>query len=130
MELSSNFTNEDYADIFDYFAKNSNHNEIMINLLNDKIIPQLKERKNYLDIGAGPGHITKNIFHNFNETDILEPNDEYEHLYREIKYNRLIKSKFLDYDTKVNYDFILCSHVLYHVPHDDWKQFINKMLAI
>src|SRR5271170_1562005 len=101
-KLNSNFTETYYADIFDYFINNSDQvSQVVNNITNVINNHQQKYNKSsqrkFMDIGSGPGTITKHISSLFDETQIIEPNDLFEKLYTNIKNYKLFKGNFLNY---------------------------------
>lgn len=124
--INSNFTNHEYSNIFNWFTDNSNHEKNIVDNF-EKIISRKDEKKSFLDIGSGNGNICKSVSHFFENITLLEPNKDYINMYNEINYKSLVSLNFLDYETKLKYDVILCSHVLYHVLDNNWPKFIEKM---
>jgi SAM-dependent methyltransferase len=124
--INSNFTNSEYANIFDWFTNNSNHERNIVKNIK-QLISNKKITRTCLDIGTGNGNISKHITPLFDNMTLLEPNKEYIRMYNGIKYDSLISLDFLNYETDLKYDVILCSHVLYHVPVHLWQTFIEKM---
>jgi SAM-dependent methyltransferase len=83
----------------------------------------------YLDVGAGPGLITAAISHHFSVTHVVEPNPSVKFLENyhshgwEVTPRAFQQVTFPD-DTA--FDFVLCSHMLYHVPIPEWSAFVQK----
>jgi SAM-dependent methyltransferase len=125
-EINSNFSDSDYANIFDWFTNNSDH-EFVIHANLIKIIESLHKCDDFLDIGTGNGHIARLLYKSFQRTILLEPNQEYFKMYENIGYDQLICEKYLDWYTVQTFDFVLCSHMLYHVNVGEWEPFIKKM---
>lgn len=97
-----------------------------------RIIRDLPQKRNFLDVGAGSGEITSAIAADFTATTVLEPNP---HLAKELGekcpnfriLRRPAESAGLDGE---QFDLILCSHVLCYVPEAEWMPVIRKMSAL
>ena len=94
-----------------------------------EVISGLRERKSFLDIGAGGGDLTIPIAQSFQETTLVEPNEKQADYFRHrcpqfIVHNDLWEKIDLG---EMRYDFILCSHVLYYISEGKWLPTIEKM---
>jgi SAM-dependent methyltransferase len=96
-------------------------------IIDREIIAKLARKQAFLDIGPGPGLMTREISSAFATTSIVEPNPEFRK--RNAAYNyQVIAELFQDASLSEDFDFILCSYVLYHVEHKDWRPFIEKLI--
>lgn len=123
--LNSMFKDTDYKKLDTFFLNNTNQTKNQINYINHKILPTLNRRTKLLDIGAGPGNVTKQIAKNFNNTTIIDPISEYSNTFKELGFKTFVNN-FEELKINDKFDFILCSHVLYHVDQDKWQSFLNK----
>lgn len=121
-------SDDQYADVFNWFVENSNHDETIFTSFQE-ILECKEKRRSYLDIGSGDGRLARRVAPYFENTVLLEPNTTFG-VYDELKYNRLETVPFLDLVTHERFDFILCSHVLYYINPDNWDEFIAKMYGM
>jgi SAM-dependent methyltransferase len=94
-----------------------------------EVIGGIRHRRRFLDIGAGGGDLTIPISQSFEETSIVEPNQEQAAFFRRRCPNFTVHSDFwekLDLGSK-RFDFILCSHVLYYIEEGKWLTTIDRM---
>ncbi|WP_192485256.1 MULTISPECIES: class I SAM-dependent methyltransferase [Cysteiniphilum] len=117
-------TAEQYANIYKILQKHDNSKQI-IDHITKEILPTINCNR-FLDIGAGEGKITKKISPHFNNTLAIEPNPTYASLLKSIDNLTVINQTFQEVKLTEQYNFILCSHVLYHVDEKDWDAFALK----
>ncbi len=120
--LVSIFTEDEYARVEKVFANNTGHIDHIV----DFILSKAGAKKSFLDIGAGPATIIERVSHSFESTTIVEPNKAFVPLYKDKSFAYHIEN-FQDFPVDHKYDFVLCSHVLYHVPRPQWTSFLKKM---
>jgi SAM-dependent methyltransferase len=124
--LSSNFAETDYAKIDTIFIRGANQRGNQVKFIDTKIFPAILRKNRFLDIGPGPGHVTERIARSFSETTVVEPIKDFEKKFREQGYITFI-GNFQNITLKSTYDFILCSHVLYHVSQNEWPCFLQRI---
>ncbi len=124
--LVSNFEESEYGGVEDVFINNTNHKDLLVRFVRSKIFPQLNSKKTFLDIGAGPGKITKILATYFDSTTVIEPNPVYKSAYEKFGFFAKI-GNFQDEGLEKVFDFILCSHVLYHIARKDWAFFLKTI---
>ena len=127
--LKSNFSEKKYNEVEDAFIKSnesSSHIELLLSIFKEAILPHLKSKKSFLDIGAGPGEITNRIASYFTSSTIVEPNPLYKEKYTSQKYT-VYTANFQDIQLPQKYDFVLCSNVLYYVEHNKWATFLERL---
>jgi len=94
-----------------------------------EVIARLPDRHQFLDIGAGGGHLTIPVAQQFEKTTIVEPNTKQaERFCRQYPAFCVHNGSW----TEVNlndecFDLILCSHVLYYIQEGAWMSTIKKM---
>lgn len=123
----SNFTEQFYAETLQYFINKSDQVDKVYDLIKNFIIKEKKceKLKSYMDIGAGTGTMGKLMSEYFEQIHLIEPNNE--HNYNDIKNCVSHRTNYLNmnFDNKMN--FILCSHVLYHIDINLWENVVLKM---
>jgi 2-polyprenyl-3-methyl-5-hydroxy-6-metoxy-1,4-benzoquinol methylase len=113
----------------DILTKTSEHNALLIDTIRQYVLPRLKQRTRFLDVGSGAAIITKNIAREFTYTAAIEPNNELAPIYKNFP-GVWHRCSFADYASSSLYDLVLCSHVLHHLADADLKAFIEKLLAL
>jgi SAM-dependent methyltransferase len=118
------FCDENYCKVEYTFINCSSYPEKIKKALEAEI--KESSKSSFLDIGAGPALLTRSIGKAYEKSTVVEPNPKYES-----SYQNLGVEYFLDTFERVRledkYDFIFCSHMLYHVPQLEWPIVINKM---
>jgi len=120
--LVSIFSEDEYANVERVFSNNKDH----IDQIVDVILLNAETKGSLLDIGAGPATITDRLSHFFASTTIVEPNKAFAIFYENRRFNYHI-GNFQSIPIEGKYDFVLCSHVLHHVPRHQWMIFLRKM---
>lgn len=94
-----------------------------------EVIASLPDRRRFLDIGAGGGHLTIPIAQQFEETTIVEPNTKQaERFCRRHPSFYVHTASWTEVNLNFEYfDLILCSHVLYYIPDGAWLATIERM---
>jgi SAM-dependent methyltransferase len=123
--LNSSFCEKDYNDTECDAFVSSEHVNLLSEFVEKKILPKISRGK-FLDIGPGPGFITHRLSKYFSSTTIVEPNNASISLYRESNYV-IHRNKFEDTRLDGNFDFILCSHMIYHVERNDYEAVIKRI---
>ncbi len=130
--LKSNFSPDAYASIEKQFNSVTSHVRTLCEHIQKRIVPYI-DNKRFLDIGAGPGFVIHELLDYFNTVVAVDPNDSYASCYSTLslvdKFT-IINKNFESVNFNKKFDFILCSHVLYHVPQNDWSVFIDKIIQL
>ena len=94
-----------------------------------EVIAGLPDRRRFLDIGAGGGHLTIPVSQQFEHTTIIEPNQKQADLFcRRYPEFSVHTASCTEVDLNdEHFDLILCSHVLYYIPEGAWLATIEKM---
>ncbi len=119
---------QDYATAFRILAATARHQENIAQVVQEKLLSRLPQQPTLLDVGAGSGKVAERLAPSFGSLTLLEPNPDQIAGFKLDKANVLLKS-FEQYHSSEQYDFVLCSHVMYHVPHADWGGFIDRLLT-
>jgi arsenate reductase-like glutaredoxin family protein len=123
--LKSNFSEDEYAHVERIYTNNTACIDQLVEFVDMNIL----SKKTFLDIGAGPGVIASRLSHFFTSATIVEPNKAYIPIYKDKGFISYF-CNFQDVMLEDKYDFILCSHVLYHVPRAEWAAFLEKMYGL
>jgi SAM-dependent methyltransferase len=96
----------------------------------DSLVNSLAARRIFVDAGAGNGQVTAWFLERFERTIAIEPNPS---LSAELRQScpaaQVLPVKILEADPAVQADLILCSHVLYYAPRDEWQATVARMAS-
>ena len=119
---------QDYATAFRLLAAHARHPENIGQAFEERILPRLPKQPALLDVGAGSGKVAERLAPHFGSLTLLEPNHNqiagFEHEKAKILLEPLER-----YHSSEQYELVVCSHVLYHVPLSDWGAFIDRLLT-
>ncbi|WNG48664.1 class I SAM-dependent methyltransferase [Archangium minus] len=119
---------QDYATAFHLLAKTARHHENIGQWVEQNLLSRMPKRPSLLDVGAGPGTVARRLAPHFGSLTLLEPNrnqlSAFEH-----PGAQLFHTDLEGYQSPEQYDLVLCSHVLYHVPVANWGRFVDRLLA-
>lgn len=124
--LRSNFSENEYESVEKVFANNTGHIDRLVEFIQMNALPQNHPKEAFLDIGAGPATIASQLSKVFKSITVIDPNKAFEPIYQEKGFISHI-GNFQDTQIEGQYDVILCSHVLYYIPHPEWASFLGKM---
>lgn len=111
---------QDYATAFRLLAVTGRHHENIGQVFEKHVLPRLPPRPSLLDVGAGPGTVARRLAPHFGAITLLEPNREQLGAFQ-LEGARIVHTTLEGHDSPERYDVVLCSHVMYHVPLDDWE---------
>ena len=114
------------------FIKGSDEKEQIINILTSQILPNLKQTKSLLDVGAGDGTLTKAIAGPFKNIWTVEPNSEQIELLKAIRKDvNVVNGVWQETKEAIHekFDLILCAHVLYHLETEKLDEYIESLTA-
>ena len=119
---------QDYATAFRVLAATARHPENIGRLVEERLLPRLPKHPTLLDVGAGSGQVAARLAPHFGSLTLLEPNQN------QLAGLQLEKAKVLvepleRYHSSEQYELVICSHVLYHVPLSGWGAFIDRLLT-
>lgn len=95
-----------------------------------EILKNIKQAKNFLEIGAGNFQLSKELLNHFEQGTALDFHSHVDTIYAELStayQNRLqlIKNNFLETDFDSKYDCIIACEVMEHIVED--QQFLDKI---
>ena len=110
-----------YRKLFALFVSSTDQKQRQIEQIRS-ILKTLKTKRDFLDVGAGSGEITSAVSEEFARTSVVEPNTEQVTYLSERYPNfRIFPDDIRDLNLRdEQFDFILCSHVLYYIPEAEW----------
>ena len=112
------FTDKQYAEIVEFYEARVTRD--LVPVIQKEVLKDSScSSKTFLDIGPGGGALTRELAPSFNHVDVIEPNMDYSESLKPFSI-----SHDLMQDAKIeaaHYDLILCSHVFYHIPSDQWE---------
>lgn len=107
------------------FISNTNHIDNLVGFIEKTLLPSIPKHT-FLDIGAGPGHITHQISKYFAFTLVIEPNASFTPLYNHYGFE-VCQSHFEHVQLNGLCNLILCSHSLYHIDRNKWSSCLQKI---
>ena len=126
--LNSNLEESEYANIGDIYTDNTtNQTTNQLRFIDKKILVKISPKAEFLEIGPGPGYATEKIAKNFSRTTVVEPIKAYQEIHKKRGY-KTFGENFQNVNLHNHqYNFVLCSHVLYYIKRDQWGSFLKKI---
>ncbi|KFA93563.1 class I SAM-dependent methyltransferase [Archangium violaceum] len=119
---------QDYATAFRILAASARHPENIGQAVEERILSRLPRQPALLDVGAGSGKVAERLAPHFGSLTLLEPNQNQIAGFKHEK-ARIFLEPLERYESSEQYELVVCSHVLYHVPLSDWGDFIDRLLT-
>lgn len=118
-----------YKHAFEVFLKHTNQKKVM-RMWVSKLIDTLHHKHTFIDAGAGEGESTSWFSPSFEKTIAIEPNPYLlEKLKKKLPHTIDINKEILDARPEARGDLILCSHVFYYIPKEQWMQHLEKLAS-
>ncbi|APU16930.1 MULTISPECIES: class I SAM-dependent methyltransferase [Actinoalloteichus] len=96
----------------------------------DRIVASLPERLEFIDVGAGFGRTVRWFVDSFAHVVAIEPNLELHHrITLAAPDAEVLGGSILTAQPRLPADLVLCSHILYYVPRQDWQACLNRMAS-
>lgn len=118
---------EDYQRAFELFLAGSDEKAVTHAYLTE-LVEQLPARDAFVDVGAGSGATTGYLARYFAYTLAVEPGAPMRAVLRAALPDVDVSdARVLDVRPDRAIDFVLCSHMLYYVPRDEWVATVLHM---
>ncbi|MFD5558642.1 class I SAM-dependent methyltransferase [Streptomyces sp. NPDC127068] len=118
-----------YDEAFATFLAHTNQKRRAHDYLS-QVVSRLPRRRVLLDAGAGSGETTSHLFGHFEHTIALEPNpDLRRRLASRLPRAQILEEEILDARPHCEADLVLCSHVLYYIPLDQWPAHLRELTS-
>jgi SAM-dependent methyltransferase len=119
----------EYARAFGTFLTHTDQKAKAIGWLTD-FVDGLRSRGLFVDAGAGEGSTTGALARLFNQTIAIEPNDALRvELARRCSQAVILGVPISEALITSPADFVLCSHVLYYIPQNDWIDTLERLAS-
>ncbi len=120
---------QEYKEALGILADSSQHIPLIAQAVKQHILPKIANKHSMIDVGAGIGILTHHFKADFKEITVLDINPAVEEDLKVHPYKVEI-CDFFKYETDKKFDFVLCSHVMYHFDEQQMKDFIIKLQSL
>jgi SAM-dependent methyltransferase len=127
--LASDVDKNEYQGVEKVLANNMDHIDHLVDFISSNLLAKNESKGSFLDIGAGPATITERLSKFFRSTTVIEPNRVFAQA-SEKKGFITYTATFQDVTIDDQYDLILCSHMLYYVPQNQWAVLLKKLYGL
>lgn len=119
----------EYARAFETFLTHTDQKKKAIGWLTD-FVNGLRSHGLFVDAGAGEGSTTTVLAKLFDRTIAIEPNIELQaELTLRCPEAEIMQASIGEARIDSPVDFVLCSHVLYYVPQNDWTDTLERLTS-
>jgi trans-aconitate methyltransferase len=119
----------EYTKAFHTFLAHTDQKEKALEWL-DREVGALPQRRTAIDAGAGTGKLTKWLADRFKTVIGVEPNPSLAAEFRTTcPTATLIPDTIVAAAPGASADFILCSHVFYYIPREEWEAHIRQLMS-
>ncbi len=119
----------EYASAFETFVTHTDQKIKAIEWLTG-FVRGLRSRSLFLDAGAGEGSITAAVGKFFDRTIAIEPNRALRtELARRCPQAEVVEAPIAAASIAGPADFVLCSHVFYHIPQTRWTDTMEQLTS-
>lgn len=110
----------------------SKETESRIQFVKDTVLPKIKHGS-LLDVGVGNGELSRILCKTFKNIDLVDPCEEALSTIKKTDFLESHISKFclpIERFTRFprKYDFIVCSHTLYHIKREKWVGLVQNFV--
>jgi protein-L-isoaspartate O-methyltransferase len=119
----------EYARAFEIFLSHTDQKTKALGWLTG-MVKGIQSHGLFVDAGAGDGFITAPLAKLFDRTIAIEPNSTLRaELARRCPQAEIVEAAIGDARIASPADFVLCSHVLYHIPQNDWTDTLERLTS-
>lgn len=119
----------EYTKAFHIFLSHTDQKEKALEWL-DREVGALTQRRTAIDAGAGTGKLTAWLANRFTTVIGVEPNPSLAAEFRTTcPTATLIPDGILAAAPGASADFILCSHVWYYIPREEWEANVRQLIS-
>ncbi|MBV8771381.1 MAG: methyltransferase domain-containing protein, partial [Deltaproteobacteria bacterium] len=119
----------EYARAFGTFLTHTDQKTKTIGWLAD-LVNGLRSHGLFVDAGAGDGSTTAALAKLFDRTIAIEPNSVLRaELARRCPEAEIVEAPIGEAKITSVADFVLCSHVLYYIPQNDWTETLERLTS-
>jgi len=119
----------EYAGAFGTFLTHTDQKFKAIGWLTD-FVRGLRSRRLFVDAGAGEGSTTAALGKFFDRTIAIEPNSALRvELACRCPEAEIVEAPIVEARIASSADFVLCSHVLYHIPQTHWTDTLERLTS-
>jgi SAM-dependent methyltransferase len=119
----------EYKEALSILASSSEHINLIVQAIKEQILPNLANKNSMIDVGAGMGVLTSYLESEFKNITVVDINPKVKKELQLRPYEVVI-ANFLEYVTDNKFDFVLCTHVMYHYNEQQMREFILKLLSL
>jgi SAM-dependent methyltransferase len=120
---------DEYSRAFSVFLAHTDQ-KAKANAWLEQEVKGLANRDVFIDAGAGNGQLTGWLAPRFRKTIAIEPNPSFrEGLQRSCRGVELLPVPIAQARPNAQADFILCSHVFYHIDRDHWAENLRSLAS-
>lgn len=95
-----------------------------------QVVSAIPHRRVLLDAGAGSGETTGQLAGHFERIIAIEPNpDLRKRLAHQLPHAEIHEGEILNVRLRSEADLVLCSHVLYYIPLDQWPAHLRQLVS-
>lgn len=95
-----------------------------------QVVETLRLRQVFIDAGAGNGEVTRAFANAFGRTIAIEPNVYLlSQLQEAIPHAEAIAEPILKAKPQAKGDLVLCSHILYYIPPEEWLAHLECLVS-
>jgi SAM-dependent methyltransferase len=119
----------EYARAFETFLTHTDQKTKTIGWLTD-LVNGLQSHGLFVDAGAGDGSMTAALAKLFDRTIAIEPNSALRaEIERRCPEAEIVEAPIGEVRIPSPADFVLCSHVLYYIPQNNWTDTLERLTA-
>jgi len=119
---------EEYATAFRLMTATATHPQNISRVVRERLLPQLRDEPTLLDAGAGSGDVAEHLAPFFSSLTLLEPNTNQIAGFRHDK-AIVLNESLQTFESTEQFDLVVLSHVLYHVPPAEWPSLIERLMT-